>query len=127
MAQDVRLLLTGEAAAILGVAPQTVRTLALSGGLPCRLTAGGHRRFLEADVLAYRGRVGEGRAPGLNTRAGVWAAAATEVLRAAATDLGADTAEGAAFRSAAETLAADLAGGARAAAPSRPRKGRAAV
>jgi hypothetical protein len=36
-----------------------------------RLTAGAHRRFLEADVLAYRGKANRGASAEMSTRTGV--------------------------------------------------------
>jgi excisionase family DNA binding protein len=117
----MRVLLTSDAAALLGVAPSTIRNLAASGELPCRQTAGGHRRFLESDLLAYRGRARATADAERTMRAAVWAAAASEVLRAAIADLGADTAEGRAFARASDVLRLDLRDEARAAAPSRLR------
>ena len=96
-------LTTSQAAAVLAVAPSTVRKLAAEGRLRCRTTDGGHRRFLESDVHAYRGR-GEPDAQ----RAAVWVAAALQVLRAAEVDLSPMSAEGAAFHRAADQLVKDL-------------------
>ncbi len=57
------------AAEALGVSPGTVRRPADAGELPYSLTHRGHRRFNEADVLAYR-----------VARAEVWRAAALVLL-----------------------------------------------
>lgn len=96
--------MVSEAAAILGISTSGLRELAREGKIPCRVTDGGHRRFLEADVLVYRGRRA---APDTGTRAAVWTAAATEVLRAAAADLG-DTDASHAFLDAAQLLTGQL-------------------
>jgi hypothetical protein len=90
--------------------------------IPSRRTAGGRRRFLEADVLAFRGRpetLGESEAA---TRAAVWAAAVGSLLRNAEADLGAGTAAGAAFHDARVLIADRLSQTARAAPPARPRR-----
>lgn len=121
---QVRQLTTGQAADLLGVGGQTIRTLAASGDLAYRRTAGGHRRFLEADVLAFRGRAltPPSTVPG-STRASVWAAAAIEVLTAAQRDMGPDSDAGKAFTAASDLLVARLRDAARdAAPPRRPRK-----
>lgn len=118
------LLSTSEVARLLGVAPMTVRNLADNGALPCRRTAGGHRRFSEADVLAFQGRPASPSAASHNARAAAWAAAATGVLRSAAADLGPSTEAGAAFAGALALLEAELARAARGAAPGRPRRQR---
>lgn len=49
-----RLLTTREAADILGVGPTTVKRWSDEGKLRAIKTAGGHRRYREADVLAMR-------------------------------------------------------------------------
>ena len=82
----------------------TVRNLANEGELPCRRTAGGHRRFRQADVLAYKARRLNGEPPHAGLRASAWHAAAAEVLDAAESDLGSESARGAAFRTAREEL-----------------------
>jgi len=53
------LLTTGEAAAVLEVAPQTVARWADAddGSLPCTRTPGGHRRFRATTVQALRARL----------------------------------------------------------------------
>ncbi len=51
-----RLLTTREAAELLGVGPTTVKRWCDEGKLPALKTAGGHRRYREADVLAMRHR-----------------------------------------------------------------------
>ena len=43
-----------EAAQLLGVGTTSIKRWAEEGGLRCIKTAGGHRRFLRADVLAFR-------------------------------------------------------------------------
>jgi excisionase family DNA binding protein len=118
----VRELTTSEAAALLGVAPQTIRNLAEADALPCRRTDGGHRRFLEGDVLACRGRGALADPAHAGTRVAVWAAAATEILRAAEADVGSSTEAGATFRQTANFLTRSLGDAARDAAPSRPRR-----
>lgn len=51
------LLTSTEVAERLDVTPSSVKRWASSGQLPCRITAGGHRRFARADVEAFaRGR-----------------------------------------------------------------------
>jgi excisionase family DNA binding protein len=97
-------LTTRQAAALLGVPPSTLRVLADEGVLPHRRTRGGHRRFLEADVLALRSHRERGEPPQAATRAAVWHEAARQVLRAAEADLGAETAFGRPFGAAAEEL-----------------------
>lgn len=47
---------TREAADILGVGPTTVKRWSDEGKLPAIKTAGGHRRYREADVLSMRSR-----------------------------------------------------------------------
>ncbi len=75
-----------ETCALLGLSPQTVRRHADAGDLPCRRTAGGLRRFAEADVLAYRAR--RGREPqDVALRATVWTSAALGLLRETEADL----------------------------------------
>jgi excisionase family DNA binding protein len=96
-------LTTSQAAALLAVAPSTIRKLAAEGRLRSRTTDGGHRRFLESDVHAYRGH-GDAQAQ----RAAVWVAAVLQLLRAAEVDLGPTTAEGSAFHRAADQLIGDL-------------------
>lgn len=96
-------LTTGQAAAVLSVAPSTIRKLAAEGRLRSRRTEGGHRRFLESDLHAYRGRGGVEA-----ERAAVWVAAALQLLRAAEVDLDPTSAEGVAFHRAADQLVQDL-------------------
>lgn len=52
-----QLLTPREAAALLGVRVSTVTRWANSGKLRCVFTPGGHRRYLESDIVA----IGEGR------------------------------------------------------------------
>lgn len=80
--------------------PAAFRALADSGDLASRWTSGGHRRFAEADVLAYRERHGAPR--GLALRERIWTAAVLAVLRDAEADLGEPAA--ARFRAAATLL-----------------------
>ena len=77
-----------EACAVLGLSRGTVRGLADLGDLPCRRTPGGHRRFTEEDVLAYRERGIQPRRGGA-LREAVWLSAALTLLRQAEADLGA--------------------------------------
>lgn len=49
---EPKLLTPSEAAALLGVTSDRVRGLANLGRLPCIRTAGGHRRYDVAEVLA---------------------------------------------------------------------------
>jgi DNA-binding transcriptional MerR regulator len=49
--EDHRIVTSGDAAEMLQVSESTVRTYADDGRLPCRVTKGGHRRFLLKDVL----------------------------------------------------------------------------
>jgi excisionase family DNA binding protein len=51
-AADDGYLLGSEAAAILHVSPKTVSRWAAEGKLPHQKTLGGHRRYLESDILA---------------------------------------------------------------------------
>ena len=51
------LLTSGEAATVLQVVPRTIARWANDGTLECTRTAGGHRRFREADVRALRTRM----------------------------------------------------------------------
>lgn len=92
-----------EAATLLGLHPNSVRALADGGELPHRRTAGGHRRFTEEDLHAYRLH-GRQQPPAAATRAAVWAAAALAVLRDAEVDLGPRSALSEPFRAAAEEL-----------------------
>jgi excisionase family DNA binding protein len=76
-------LTTRHAAALLGDSYSTLRVLADAGVLPHRRTRGGHRRFLEADLLPCErtgsranrrrdhtsGRLARGRQPGAAGRA----------------------------------------------------------
>ncbi|CAN0463213.1 unnamed protein product, partial [Phaeothamnion confervicola] len=78
---------TSAACDLLKLSPQTVRNLADAGELPHRLTSGGHRRFAEADLVAYQAREATTAArPAL--RALVWRSAALAILREAEADLG---------------------------------------
>lgn len=77
-----------QAARVLGVALNTVRAWADSGELPHRRTAGGHRRFVEADVLAFQARRLTGAPAHAAARAAAWASVADQVLRNAEVDLG---------------------------------------
>ena len=47
-----------QAAELLGVHPTTLRRWADNGAVPVKLTPGGHRRFLRADLLAHMQREG---------------------------------------------------------------------
>ena len=51
---------TREAAHVLGVGTTSIKRWAEEGSLHCIKTAGGHRRFLRADVLAFRSLKAEG-------------------------------------------------------------------
>jgi len=97
-------LATRQAADLLGVSPNTLRIYADEGVLPNRRTPGGHRRFLEADILALRAHRERGEPPHAATRAAVWHEAARQVLRAAEADLGGSTPLGRPFGAAAEEL-----------------------
>jgi excisionase family DNA binding protein len=94
-----------EAAEILGVATNTVRLWAESGRLPCRLTAGGHRRFDEHVVRQWAELR---RAPTEPAPADVygWRRCADAMLVAAVADLGAGTDAAAPFRAALVALRA---------------------
>jgi excisionase family DNA binding protein len=46
-----RLLTPSEVAALFGVDPKTVTRWAKAGKLPARRTLGGHRRYLESEIL----------------------------------------------------------------------------
>lgn len=92
-----------EAAAILGVSRSTVRIWAEAGTISCWRTDGGHRRFPETELRAFRAEV-MGERPGTAERAAAWAAAAQAVLHAAEADLGSGSPLSAPFRAAAQTL-----------------------
>lgn len=98
------LLTTGEAAKILGVTPNAIHGLTVSGRLLCTRTPGGHRRFLEADVRALAeqraGRIDASAA----ARAAGWRRAALAVLRDAQRDLGASSPLAGPLREAAKSL-----------------------
>lgn len=79
---------TADAAAFLGVSPSTVRNLADAGELPHRVTPGGHRRYPEAGLIAYRGRVASVPPPDPAVAASLWTAAALAVLDQAQVHLG---------------------------------------
>ena len=81
---------TPQAAAILGVAPATIRTWTDTGELPHWRTPGGHRRFTEDDVLALRDRRKAGERRQVSLRTTTWQRAALVVLHAAIADIGAD-------------------------------------
>src|SRR5262245_26565101 len=121
------MLTTSQAAEILGVAPMTVRTLADQGALPSRRTTGGHRRFVQTDVLAFRGRPETLSASEETSRAAVWAAAVSGLLRNAEADLGTSCTAARTFRDARELIEDRLRQTARAAAPARPRRPRAGL
>ncbi len=98
-------LTTPQAAAFLGVDSNSIRGWAEAGHIRHTLTPGGHRRFEQADLKAWRaGQRPPATRHAAETRAEVWAAAAAEVLRAAEADLGAQSTSGAAFRAAREEL-----------------------
>lgn len=80
-------LTTSQAAQRLGLHIGTVRQLADDGELPHHRTAGGHRRFAEADLLAHRRLRSSGAPYRAATRAEVWAEVADKLLTAAARDL----------------------------------------
>jgi excisionase family DNA binding protein len=63
---------TRQAAALLRVSHNTLRTLADDGCLARRRTRGRRRRFLEADLLALRFHRERGEPPQAATRAAVW-------------------------------------------------------
>jgi excisionase family DNA binding protein len=79
---------TPQAAAILGVAPATIRTWTDTGELPHWRTPGGHRRFTEDDVLALRERRKSGEWRQATIRTTTWKRAALVVLHAAIADIG---------------------------------------
>jgi excisionase family DNA binding protein len=81
---------TPQAAAILGVAPATVRIWTDTGELPHWRTPGGHRRFTEDDVLALRDRRKTGEQRQATLRTTTWKRAALVVLHAAIADIGPD-------------------------------------
>ena len=97
-----RLLSTREAAEYLGVSIQTIRLLGDRRVLPQGRTSGNHRRYRESDLRAFAEARASGTPAHATARAGAWAKAATEVLRVAEQDLGAEW--GAPFREARETL-----------------------
>lgn len=90
------------AAEALGGSPGTVRRVADAGELPFSLTHRGHRRFNEADVLAYRVARTTGDRPPAGTRAAVWRVAALALLIEAQADLGPTPSLVGPFRAAAE-------------------------
>jgi excisionase family DNA binding protein len=53
LAEESDLLSTREVSRILRLSDETVRRLAKSGALPCRITPGGHRRFARSTVEQY--------------------------------------------------------------------------
>lgn len=53
MSQSSEWVSLGEAAAIIGVHPATIRNWAERGELPCQRTPGGHRRFRRADLQQW--------------------------------------------------------------------------
>ncbi len=79
-----------EAASLLGVSRSTLRNLAEAGEIPCWRTDGGHRRFPETELRAYRAQ-SMGERPGAAERAAAWTAAALAVLRGAEADLGSES------------------------------------
>ena len=79
---------TPQAAAILGVAPATIRIWTDTGELPHWRTPGGHRRFTEDDVLALRDRRKSGERRQATLRTTTWKRAALVVLHAAIADIG---------------------------------------
>ena len=81
---------TPQAAAILGVAPATIRIWTDTGELPHWRTPGGHRRFTEDDVLALRDRRKTGERRQASLRTTTWKRAALVVLHAAIADIGAN-------------------------------------
>ena len=94
---------TADAPAFLGLSPSTIRNLADPGELPHRLTEGGHRRFSEAGLLAYRARA-LGVAPSPAMTAAVWSAAVLAVLHEAEASLGPSSPLSAPFQAAARAL-----------------------
>lgn len=94
-----------QAAAIAGVATNTIRLWARSGHLPHRLTAGGHRRFDEATVREW---VALHATPAPAEPAGPladgWSRSAEALLRAAIADLGPTTQASAPFRASLRAL-----------------------
>jgi excisionase family DNA binding protein len=82
------LLTTAQVASRLGLASTTVHALTAAGDLPCVRTAGGHRRFSEADVQAFLDRRQGRDGPDAVARAGIWRKTALATLRAAERDLG---------------------------------------
>ncbi len=98
-------LTTPQAATFLVVDSNSIRGWAEAGHIRHTLTPGGHRRFEQADLKAWRaGQRPPATRHAAETRAEVWAAAAAEVLRAAEADLGAQSTSGAAFRTVREDL-----------------------
>jgi excisionase family DNA binding protein len=95
-------------ATLLGVALNTVRAWADSGELTHRRTAGGHRRFVEADVLAFQARRLTGAPAHAAARAAAWASVADQVLRNAEVDLGRGSPLGRPFRAARAELEREL-------------------
>ncbi len=98
-------LTTLQAATFLGVDSNSICAWAEASHIWHTLTPGGHRRFEQADLKAWRaGQRPPATQHAAEIRAEVWAAAAAEVLRAAEADLGAESTSGAAFRAAREAL-----------------------
>lgn len=78
-----------QAARLLGVSSQTLRSWADQGKVRCFRTVGGHRRFDPIDIAALaRGEQPSGGGPPRHHRYEAWRAAALSVLRSAQEDLG---------------------------------------
>ncbi len=52
MPRDPEFLTAGQAAALMGVCSRTIVKWSREGKVPFRLTLGGHRRYLRAEILA---------------------------------------------------------------------------
>jgi excisionase family DNA binding protein len=59
LVEDQDWISTRDVARLLQVSDETVRRLADSGGIPCRLTPGGHRRFSRKAVSEHLSQSGE--------------------------------------------------------------------